>query len=184
MPAHTDVAALILAGGKATRFGGIAKHALVIDGRTILDHQLAVLAPRVAEVVISAPVDVPGFRTVRDAAGLGPLAGIAAGLAAIAQPWTLVVAGDMPFITPALIDALLAARAPELDAVGLLVHDLPEPLCCVLHTRTRAAVERRLAAHRYKASGLLTDEGLHVRWLTDADPAALRNLNSPADMPD
>ncbi|HET9988934.1 MAG TPA: NTP transferase domain-containing protein, partial [Kofleriaceae bacterium] len=63
MAAHTDVAALILAGGKATRFGGIAKHELVIAGRTILEHQLAVLVPRVAEVVISSPVDVPGFRT-------------------------------------------------------------------------------------------------------------------------
>jgi molybdopterin-guanine dinucleotide biosynthesis protein A len=61
---------------------------------------------------------------------------------------------------------------------------LPDPLCCLLHTRTRVAVERRLANHRYKASGLLTDEGLRVRWLTDADPAALRNLNSPSDMPD
>jgi molybdenum cofactor guanylyltransferase len=180
----SDVSALILAGGKATRFGGIAKHALVIDGRTILERQLAVLAPRVAEVVISAPIDIPGFRTVRDVTGEGPLAGIAAGLAAITQPWTLVLAGDMPFITAKIIDSLIAARAPELDAVGLEVGGLPEPLCCLLHARTRAAVERRLAAHRYKASGLLTDEGLAVRWLTDADPAALRNLNSPGDIPD
>ncbi|MEP6861972.1 MAG: molybdenum cofactor guanylyltransferase [Deltaproteobacteria bacterium] len=180
----SDVAALILAGGKATRFGGIAKHALVIDGRTILERQLAVLTTRVAEVVISAPLEVPGFRTVRDVVGEGPLAGIAAGLAAITQPWTLVLAGDMPFITPAVIDSLIAARAPDLDAVGLEVRGLPEPLCCLLHTRTRAAVERRLAAGRFKASGLLTDEGLSVRWLTDADPAALRNLNSPSDIPD
>jgi molybdopterin-guanine dinucleotide biosynthesis protein A len=179
-----DVAALILAGGKATRFGGIAKHELVIEGRTIFERQLAVLAPRVAEVIVSAPVDVPGFRTVRDAAGQGPLAGIAAGLAASAQPWLLVLAGDMPFITATIVETLIAARDPELDAVGLLVHALPEPLCCLLHTRTLAAVERRLAAQRYKASGLLTDEGLAVRWLTDADPTALRNLNSPRDIPD
>lgn len=191
----SDVAALILAGGKATRFGGLAKHELVISvpadkrgtmraGRTILEHQVAVLAPRVAEILVSAPSDVAGFRTVRDAAGEGPLAGIAAGLAASAQPWLLVLAGDMPFITPQLIDALLAARAPELDAVGLQVAGLPEPLCCLLHVRTRATVDRRLAARRFKASGLLTDEGLTVRWLTDADPEALRNLNSPADMPE
>ena len=180
-----DVAALILAGGKATRFGGIAKHELVIGGRTIFEHQTTVLAPLVAEILVSSPEDIAGFRTVRDAViGAGPLAGIAAGLAASTQAWLLVLAGDMPFITPAILDALIAARAPELDAVGLQVNGLPEPLCCLLHTRTRAAVERRLAAKRFKASGLLTDEGLNVRWLTDADPAALRNLNSPSDMPD
>lgn len=181
----SDVTALILAGGRATRFGGIAKHALLIEGRTILERQTAVLEPRVAEVIVSAPADIATHRTVRDAiAGAGPLAGIAAGLAAAHTPWLVVIAGDMPYVTGALIDALLAARAPELDAVGLRVGDLPEPLCCLLHIRTLAAVERRLAAGRFKASGLLTEEGLAVRWLTDADPAALRNLNSPADLPE
>ncbi|HEY6035078.1 MAG TPA: molybdenum cofactor guanylyltransferase, partial [Kofleriaceae bacterium] len=137
----SDVAALILAGGKATRFGGIAKHELVIAGSTILQHQVAVLAPRVAEIIVSSPRDIAGYRCVRDAAGEGPLAGIAAGLAACASPWLLVLAGDMPFITAQLIDSLIAARAPELDAVGLEVDGLPEPLCCLLHVRTRAAVE-------------------------------------------
>jgi len=180
----SDVTALILAGGKATRFGGIAKHEIVIAGRTILERQTSLLAPRVAEILVSSPDDIAAYRCVRDSAGEGPLAGIAAGLAASTTPWLLVIAGDMPFITAALIDSLLAARAPDLDAVGLLISNLPEPLCCLLHARTRPTVERRLATHRYKASGLLTDEGLNVRWLTDADPAALRNLNSPSDMPE
>lgn len=181
----SDVSALILAGGKATRFGGIAKHAIRIEGHTILERQIAVLAPRVAEILVSSPADLAGLRTVRDAIdGAGPLAGIAAGLAAARTPWLLVVAGDMPYLTVALIDQLIAARGEDLDAVGLRVNDLPEPLCCLLHARALAAVERRLADRRYKASGLLTDEGLHVRWLTDADPAALRNLNSPADLPE
>jgi molybdopterin-guanine dinucleotide biosynthesis protein A len=90
----------------------------------------------------------------------------------------------MPHLTPRLIDALLAARAPELDAVAFRVAGLPEPLCCLLHARAEVAVQRRLAAGRFKASGLLTDEGLTVRWLTDADPAALRNINSPTDLAD
>ena len=69
--------ALILAGGRATRFGGIAKHALVVDGATILERQRAVLGPRVAEVLISGALDVPGLRTVHDVVvGVGPLAGI------------------------------------------------------------------------------------------------------------
>jgi molybdenum cofactor guanylyltransferase len=180
-----DVAALILAGGKATRLGGIAKHELVIDGATIFARQWALLAPRVAEIVVSSATDIAGVRTVRDAiADAGPLAGIAAGLAAVTQSWLLVIAGDMPHLTPAVIDTLLAARVPAVDAVAFRIAGLPEPLCCLLHARTKAAVERRLAMGRFKASGLLTDEGLVVRWLTDADPAALRNINSPADLAD
>ena len=180
----TDVAALILAGGKATRLGGIAKHELVIEGATILSRQAAVLSPRVAEILVSSPTEIAGYRTVHDAiVGVGPLAGIAAGLAATIRPWLLVVAGDMPYITSELIDALIAARDPGLDAVGVRSGGLPEPLCCLLHVRCREVIGRRLAGARFKASGLLTDEGLRVRWLADTDPAALRNLNSPADLP-
>src|SRR5579884_4036130 len=97
-----DAAALILAGGRATRLGGVDKLALVIDGASILDRLRAVLAPRVAEIVVATPRDIPGLRCVRDAEGEGPLAGIAAGLAACALPWLVVVAGDMPHLSGAL----------------------------------------------------------------------------------
>jgi len=178
-----DVSALILAGGKATRLGGVAKHELVIGGETILARQVRVLAPRVAEIVIAARRDVAGYRTVRDPVeGGGPLAGIAAGLDAARTPWLLVVAGDMPFITGELVDRMLAARGDELDAVGVRANGLPEPLLCVLHARARAAVGRRLAGARFKASGLLTDEDLRVGWLDAEDVHAVRNVNRPEDL--
>jgi molybdenum cofactor guanylyltransferase len=175
-----DVTALVLAGGRATRLGGVAKHALVIAGRTIFARQLAVLAPRVAEVVVSGAA-IAGHRTVRDAIDhAGPLAGIAAGLAGVTTPWLLVVAGDMPYLTEALIDRLLAARRD--DAVGVRVRGLPEPLLCVLHARVAPVIARRLAAGRFKAAGLLVDEGLRVAWLDETDPRALVNINSPEDL--
>jgi len=186
-----DVTALILAGGKATRFGGAAKHELVVDGQTIFSRQISVLSPRVAEVLVSAPNDIVGFRTVRDAAaGIGPLAGIAAGLAACRTEWLLVVAGDMPHITGALIDQLIATArgshdphaADSLDAVGIRIDGLPEPLFCILHRRTLPFVERRIAAGDYKASRLLTAPGLRVNWIENADRAALRNVNTPEDL--
>lgn len=187
----SDVSALILAGGKATRFGGIAKHELVVDGRTIFERQVSVLAPRVAEILVSSPRDIDGYRTVRDEhQGIGPLAGIAAGLAACTTPWLLVVAGDMPFITGALVDQLIArARASvdphasdSVDAVGIRIDGLPEPLVCVLHTRALPILERRIAGADYKASRLLTDENLRVDWIDDADRKAVRNVNSPEDL--
>ncbi|HEY1557813.1 MAG TPA: molybdenum cofactor guanylyltransferase [Kofleriaceae bacterium] len=178
-----DVTALILAGGRATRMGGIEKHLIEIDGETILARLVRVLAPRVAEVLVAAARDVPGLRTVRDSIdGAGPLAGIAAGLAVARTPWVVVVAGDMPYITGGLVDELLAARGDAIDAVGVRANGLPEPLVCVLHERARAAVERRLAAQRYKASGLLTDEDLRVVWCDVREPHALRNINSPDDL--
>src|SRR4051794_32683163 len=96
-----DISAVILAGGRATRLGGIAKHAIVVDGETIFSRQVRVLAPRVAEIVVAGNVD--GYRCVQDD-GVGPLGGIAAALAAVATPWLIVIAGDMPWITGELIE--------------------------------------------------------------------------------
>ncbi|HEY5923424.1 MAG TPA: molybdenum cofactor guanylyltransferase [Kofleriaceae bacterium] len=186
-----DVSALILAGGKATRFGGAAKHELLVDGQTIFSRQVAVLDSRVAEILVSSPRDIAGYRTVRDSVdGIGPLAGIAAGLAACRTAWLLVVAGDMPHITGALVDQLIARAlashdphaADSVDAVGIRIDGLPEPLLCVLHTRTLPIVERRIAGADYKASRLLTDEKLRVDWIEDADRGAVRNVNSPEDL--
>ena len=182
------ISALILAGGKATRLGGIAKHELVIDGRTIFERQREVLAPRVVEILISSPRDIAGYRTVRDSIeGAGPLAGIAAGLAAATTPWLLVVAGDMPYLSGAVIDLLLA-RVGD-DGVGVMIDGLPQPLLCVLHARVGDVLERRLAAQQFKASGLLTDERLRIRWLAEADVRAVDpqlnsfvNLNEPQDL--
>jgi molybdenum cofactor guanylyltransferase len=186
-----DVSALILAGGKATRFGGVDKRELVVDGRTIFERQVAVLAPRVTEVLVSSPRAIAGFRTVADTVeGAGPLAGIAAGLAAATTPWVLVVAGDMPYISEAVVELVLARIAVPYDAIGIQIGELPEPLFCALRRASCVPViERRLAAGQRKASRLLTDGDLRVCWLGEAelrtvDPElrALFNVNTPADI--
>jgi molybdopterin-guanine dinucleotide biosynthesis protein A len=181
--AVVDVSALILAGGKATRLGGVVKHELVIAGETIFARQLRVLAPRVAEVLAASPREILGVRTVKDPIeGAGPLAGIAAGLSAARTPWLIVVAGDMPYLTGDVVDALLAARRADVDAVCARAGGLAEPLLCVLHARVHAVLARRLAAAQYKASGLFTEEDLAVAWVDVADPGALHNINSPEDL--
>lgn len=188
---RADVSALILAGGRASRLGGIDKSALVVEGASILERQRAVLAPRVAEVLVAGPRAVPGARVVPDAApDAGPLGGIAGGLAAATTPWLLVVAGDMPYLHGPLVDLLLAAARPGWDAVAPRVGGLPEPLCCVLGEGARAAVARRLASGRRRASAVLTEEGLRVAWLEEealraVDPTlrGLHNVNTAADLP-
>lgn len=186
------VTALILAGGRATRMGGVDKTALVVDGETIFARQVRVLAPRAREIVVSLggpptgsdPASGHGLRTVVDAvAGAGPLAGVHAGLAACTTPWLLVVAGDMPHLDGALIDRMIGAASESVDAVGIRIDGLPEPLFCLLRVGpAREAIERRFAEGKRKASELLTDSGLRVAWLEDIDRAALTNLNTPDDL--
>lgn len=190
---RSDVTALILAGGRATRLGGVDKSALVVDGLSIFDRQCNVLLPRVADIIVSAQAAIPGHKTVADrVAGAGPLAGIAAGVAEARTPWLLVLAGDMPYISGALLDRLLAAATKDVDAVGIRIGGMPEPLVCVLRAAAvRPHLERRLAQKHLKASELLTDDGLRVAWIEESelraiDPElrALFNVNAPDDVPD
>lgn len=185
------VSALILAGGKATRLGGVDKSSLVVDGQTIFARQVAVLAPRVAEILVSSSRPVPGYRTVADAVpDGGPLAGIAAGLGVARTEWLLVLAGDMPRITGPVIDLLLSACRTDVDAVGVRVGDLYEPLISVLRVATALPIVRaRLAAQRHAAQRLLTEGDLRVRWLDEAalravdpDLRVLTNVNTPHDL--
>jgi molybdenum cofactor guanylyltransferase len=186
-----DVTAVILAGGRARRLGGVDKRTLIVDGRTIFARQVAQLAPCVAEILVSAPRPVDGYRTVADPApDLGPLGGIAAGLAACRTPWLLVIAGDMPHIDRALIELLAARAGGACDAVGIRIGGLPEPLCTLLRVEVwRPRVAARIAARRLKASALLTDEQVRVAWIEEADVRSidpelrtLHNVNTPSDL--
>ncbi|HWN67161.1 MAG TPA: molybdenum cofactor guanylyltransferase [Haliangium sp.] len=192
-----DVAAAIIAGGEARRLGGRVKALIEIEGRSVLDRQLDVLAPRCAAIAIScndaAPFRDRSLPVIPDRQpGLGPLAGIAAALAWCPAPYLLVVAGDMPYIDPAIVDLLLARRG-EADAIVPFIAGLPEPLFAVYGRTCLPVAEQRLAAGRRKAAGLVDAAlaaGLSVRRV---DEAALRavdprlrcftNVNTLADLP-
>jgi molybdopterin-guanine dinucleotide biosynthesis protein A len=186
-----DVTALILAGGKATRLGGVDKRGLVIEGRTIFERQVEALHPCVAEIMVSAPRAVPGYRTVVDPVpDVGPLAGIAAGLAAATTPWMFVIAGDMPHVHRAFVELVLSHGDARADAVGIRIGSLPEPLCTMLRVAVwRPIVTDRISKRRLKASSLLTDEEVRVRWIEEAEVRAidpllrvLHNVNAPTDL--
>jgi molybdopterin-guanine dinucleotide biosynthesis protein A len=206
-----DVAAAIIAGGEARRLGGRVKALIEIEGRSVLDRQLDVLAPRCAAIAISsndaAPFRDRSLPVIPDRQpGLGPLAGIAATLAWCPAPYLLVVAGDMPYIHPGIVDLLLAHRT-EADAVVPFVAGLPEPLFAVYARTCLPVVEQRLAAGRRKVAGLIVPDRFGDDRLGDGsgpvlapglsvarvDEPALRavdprlrcftNVNSAADLP-
>jgi molybdopterin-guanine dinucleotide biosynthesis protein A len=108
-----------------------------IDGVRIADRALDSLrASTTTQVVVAndsaAHEWFPGERIITDdEPGLGPLAGIAAGLeAADGQP-VIVLAWDMPFVPGAMLLRLLerAAERTGVDAVVPMHGDTIEPLC-------------------------------------------------------
>jgi molybdopterin-guanine dinucleotide biosynthesis protein A len=145
MPESYD--AVVLAGGRGSRLGGgSVKPEVVVGGRALLDHALAAVADARRVVLVGPPsLARDGITTVlEDPPDGGPVAGLAAGLAAL-EPEGLVVvlACDVPRAGRAL-PALVAAAAPSgVDGARLVGSDgHPQHLVAVYRA---SALSRALA---------------------------------------
>lgn len=123
--------AVILAGGRSARLGGVPKSSLKYDGVTLLERALHAASGATKIVVVGPdPGNLPPGTLVarEDPPFAGPAAAIAAGLQSLRDspdrpqgtpPWTLVLACDMPH-SAAAVRALLAALEATPDVDGVL----------------------------------------------------------------
>lgn len=145
-------AAIVLTGGGSTRMGR-HKPGLSVGGRPIIASVLAAIAPNPVVVVGHAEAVPDGVPIVReDPPGGGPVAAIAAGLAAIDDglpaaavadaALVAILAGDLPFVSAADLAGLVAALGNEPTGdVALAVDDTGTAnwLCAVWRREVLAA---------------------------------------------
>jgi molybdopterin biosynthesis enzyme/molybdopterin-guanine dinucleotide biosynthesis protein A len=119
-PLAPDV--IVLAGGRASRMGGVDKPGLVVGGQSMLQTALTAVASLGRTVVVGPPrpeLAAHIVQTREPEPGSGPVAAVAAGLAALGAepaPRVVVLAADLPFLTDAAIDELVR-RSDDFDAV-------------------------------------------------------------------
>jgi molybdenum cofactor guanylyltransferase len=113
--------AVVLAGGRAARLGGRAKPQLEVGGRTMLAAVLDAVDDAAERIVVGPRQPVPPDVLIvrEEPPGGGPVAALRAGLAEVATDVVALLAGDLPFLTAAVIGQLRAA----LDGDGVLVVD-------------------------------------------------------------
>ena len=146
-------------------------------------------------VITDAVVGLEGgdVRCVADARlGLGPLGGIAAGLATC-QGWAAVIGCDMPLVNAAVIERLMQ-MAQETDAVGVRRWDAIVPLIrkrtqtmhALYHRDTLPVIEEMISSGELSVRTLLAR--VRVRYVTEAeiagiDPAmrSFINVNTPEE---
>ncbi len=185
-----DAAGVLLAGGGSRRLGR-DKARVIIGGITMAERAARVLREVFAETLAVAgrPGGLAGLEVgpvVHDAVpGLGPLAGIAAALAAIRAPAAFVCACDLPFLDAAFIrrqvEAWRAAGRPPAFVPALGAGRL-EPLHALYGRECgpvfAAALERGVRRVREALAGIAW-----VSWPV-APPAEkyFTNINTPADL--
>lgn len=114
-PASGPTAAIILAGGRASRLDGTAKPLLEVGGRTLLDRAIAAVDGCDPIVVVGppAPTRVRVVWTRETPEFGGPVTGIAAGLALVDTADIVLLAADLPNAEGAVA---LLHRHPPLSA--------------------------------------------------------------------
>ena len=134
MTVTPPTAALILAGGRGTRMGGVDKPGLLVHGRRLLDIALSATAHLDAVVVVGPhrPELDPGItQTQETPAGAGPVEAIWAGLSATRLPddaVVVVLASDLPHIEAVSVDALIAATSTDSPVDVCRGREQPNPI--------------------------------------------------------
>ena len=148
-------AALVLAGGRSTRFGDRDKAVADLAGTPMIRRVVDRIAPVVDEVVINcraeqvdpiadalAGSDFDATFAVDRDPDEGPMAGIARGLEAVSAEYAFVVACDMPFVDPDFA-AYLFERAAGRDAAVPRPDEWYQTTQAVYRTEPMAAACRR-----------------------------------------
>jgi molybdopterin-guanine dinucleotide biosynthesis protein A len=167
--------AIVLCGGRSTRMGK-DKGSLPFGDETMLERIVRVLRPLVDDVMIVGRSDQPappGVIVINDPVDdLGPLAGIAAGLAASHSELNLVVACDMPLINPAVLQRLVS-MIDDHDACVAVTDGHASALCGVYRSRIAKDAQALLEAGERRVMRLLDrvpTKRVDAALLRDLDP--------------
>ena len=185
--------AAILVGGKATRFDGRDKSALVVGGRSIFERQVTELEHVVEDIMVvgRAPRAAarPGIRSVEDIVpGCGPIGGLHAALTAARGDPVFVVACDMPYVTAALVDYLFSLAGEHAIVVPETDRGY-HPLCAVYARACLEPVAVRIAERRLALRALIDDVPARVVPAAEiarfgAPSRLLANVNTPGEYAD
>lgn len=179
----------IVAGGASARMGR-NKALLPFRGTTLLGRQLGILRPLFQRVVVAAGEAAPyaayGVEVVPDVLlERCALTGVHAVLAAAETDAVFVVACDLPFLNPRLVEALLEARAGN-DVVLPESNSQIEPLHAVYSRACLAAIEESARRGAWKVSDffprvrVLRFPARVEDWLVEGR-SPFFNANTPAE---
>jgi len=187
--AARDITGLVLAGGQGRRMGMVDKGLVELDGKPLVAHVLARLAPQVSALIVNANRNAEryaalGYPVVGDAIGgfAGPLAGLHAGLSAAATPFIATTPCDSPFLPADLVARLAGAFGQgALDIAVARTFEQPHPVFALVRRDVLSHLARFLEQGGRKIDAWYASLRLaEVAFDDEAD--AFRNINTPEEL--
>lgn len=175
---------IILAGGKSQRMG-TDKARLFWEGKPLLHHLVDRFQGAGMKVVVAGGpsewaarlqgLSVPVVSDLPEHAGFGPLAGLEAGLCAVRDEIVGLVACDLPFASPPILQLLTQTlQKSKTDAAVPIVGNMPQPLHAIYARSCFPALVASLEHPDKSMRSFL--QRLSVAWV---DEATLRSVADP-----
>ncbi|MCY4071408.1 MAG: molybdenum cofactor guanylyltransferase [Chloroflexi bacterium] len=189
---QVPVSLAIIAGGQSSRMGR-DKAFLELGGLTLIERVLAASADlgQSETILIANKPDqyrhlgLPMYTDILP--DKGSLGGIYTALTQAANPATLVLACDMPFIKTDLLRFMIAQLDEETDIVVPRVDGYPQALHAIYRKTCLAPIRAQLDENRLKIIRFYNQ--MRVTYLDEADYApydaearSFINLNTPAEL--
>ncbi len=189
MPADSDITAIILAGGRATRMGGEDKGLILLDGRPMLEHVLERIHPQVDQIIINANRNQEAYEAFgwpvisdNDRNYRGPLSGIATVMQSVSSHCFVTVPCDAPLLPRDLAgrfrDALEGAAAISAVADG---GGVIQPVFALFKKSAEPALNHFIQAGESKVRLWHRQNSSIVVDFSDT-PEAFLNINTPEQL--
>lgn len=191
--------AIILAGGRSSRFGETDKSLLRIGNKTMVECIIDNLSGIVDEIIIVVSEVEQGKKVTStigrvniaydSIVGFGPIAGILAGMKSAKSEYVATVACDMPFVDPDVVELLFSLAEGHDGAVPKWSDGNFEPLHAV-YRRESMVIECERAIQRGECIIMAPLRALNVRYVSieediqkiDAELRTFVNVNTPDEL--
>lgn len=197
---RNDITGFIVAGGQSRRMG-TDKAQLAWESGTFLTHAVSTMGQITSSVVLvgGSKALAPNLTVLPDHfPGCGPIAGIHSALSHSKTDWNLILAVDMPLVTPALL-SFIAEPCNDSSALAILPETSGrlQPLCAAYRRTLLNEIEKaidsgELSIHRLLerlSTGIMGKNDGSIRVLSEGElmahgffPEVLMNVNTPEDL--
>ncbi|MEA9604545.1 MULTISPECIES: molybdenum cofactor guanylyltransferase MobA [unclassified Polynucleobacter] len=188
-----DITALILAGGRAQRMGGIDKGLIPFHGKPLIESAIAKLKPQVQTIVINANRNITkyasyGYPVIMDETPdfSGPLAGFSAGLKACKTSYLLTSPCDSPLLPNHLAESLIAEmERGDFQLVYASTKEIngkvwAQPVFCLMQSNLQDALNQFLQKEDLKIDRWFKE--LRSSTVIFDDSQAFANVNTPEEL--
>lgn len=183
---------VVLAGGKNSRFNGLVKANIVLEGKPIIQNTLDILEEIFDDILIVTNDSdhfsaFTKYRMVPDIyKDIGPLGGLHAALSATDTDALFLVASDMPRISPELIRKMISFYEKAGCEIVIPRHGgMEEPLHALYSSRILSRLDNFLAStSRYAIREFLklADVSYMEVGNTEGGQNPFVNINRPEDL--